>query len=279
MFSIPVKVVEISGGGEGLPLMTWNPSDVFVWSDDPEDYLFTNTNKTIEGFAAFVRGTHAIVPNQWYIEIKIEDLTSGSYYNYSIGVSSNTFSLSSFYTNLDKVWLAGSSSGIEIGEGEETYNTGDVVYIENNEERKILSSNGTSHLASLEESDVLMFAGNQTSEKLWIGLNGVWLYFTPVALPFSWSQCDPASDTNPVFSNLSSTIYAFSKGGDDGSGGQWVEQLTLLTHTDDLVYTPPTGFSAVSGEATVTYLHVLRDRNLMPISQPTDHAMMGVLGL
>lgn len=282
MFAIPVKIVEVGGSGGGdLPLMTWNPSDFYLNDPDPANYLFSNTNETIEGYGVSVRGNYPIVPDRWYLEMHVDlSISDTLYENVLLGVSTDTFTLNTLYSHLTSTWLVSRKSSspgvtfdvIEYGPP--------VVYAFNDSALRLLSTDGIDFLETLHDGDVFQFAGRLSTGELWIGLNGNWLYSgIEDADVIIWSLGDPETETNPVFTNLAADLYAFSLGGDDGTGGQWVEQITLMTHVDDLLYSPPTGFFAVSGDAVLTYHHVLRDRNLLPISQPTQHTLLGALGL
>lgn len=283
MFAIPVKVVEISGGGGDLPQMTWNPSDSYYSGFDPEDYLFSNTNQTIEGNTIKARGNHPIVPDRWYLEMKLDSTgivgQLGMY-----GFTTGTATLSGVWPGATS-WIASSVSTDAVSlEGGD--HSAPLVFAASESGNRLLSVDGIDALESLSDGDVLQFCGDRSEGTLWIGLNGDWLYYGIDVYDagedlyvLTWFPSDPETDTNPLFDDLPSSPYALCQTGEDGAGGPTPELITLRTHTDDLVYTPPTGFSVVSGDALVTYQHVLRDRNLLPIVQPTDHTLMGVLGL
>lgn len=289
MFAIPVKIVEVSGGGEDLPLMTWDPDDPYYvnegFSNDPDfpPYAyFSNLNTTVEGTSTKARGKYAIVPDRWYLEMKITDgglsippIGSGTMY----GFTNNSVDLADVFIGVN-AWAISLELTGAVGEF-----LGPLVYIQSPTTLRFLSTDGLSALTEINPDDVFQFAGDKSSRTLWVGLNGAWLYWGEQVWDdinevweIEWSPLgDPETDDNPVFDDLPTTPYALCQTGD--SGGPTSENVTLLTHTDDITYSPPTGFSVVSGDAEVTYVHVLRDRNLMPISQPTQHHLMGVLGL
>jgi hypothetical protein len=161
-----------------------------------------------------------------------------------------------------------------------TYYGPPVVYAVGDLELRLLSTNGVDLLEDIEPDDVLQFAGDQTTGDLWIGLNGNWLYSgVEVNSVVEWSLGDPETGANPVFTDAPFEPCVFSNGGITGGPQTGLETFTLLTHVDDLIYVPPTGFSVVSGDANITYQNDLRDRTIMPISQPTQHGLLGVLGL
>ncbi len=279
MFAIPVKVVTISGGGAGLPQMTWNPSDVYVYGGNPEDYSFTNTNKTIEGNEVKTRSNHPIVPDRWYFEIKITNVPP----TYLQLVTNAMYGLTTSSASLSDIYNGVSSFAISFGTaGHQAFNT---VYIQSESALRFLSTDGVSVLTEINEGDVFQFAGDLSNQTLWVGLNGYWLYVGDEVYDelneiweINWSTLgDPETDGNPVLDDIPTTPYVFTKTGE--SFGPTPERNTLLTHADDLIYTPPSGFSTISGSATVTYQNVLRDRTLLPISQPTNHTLMGALGL
>jgi len=283
MFSIPVKVVTISGGGEGLPMMTWDDEDAYYSGFDPEDYLFSNTNKTIEGNKIKARSNHPIVPDRWYLEMQLDSTgIVGQFGMY--GFTTGAATLSAVWTGVTS-WIASSiSSGVVSLEGYDY--SSPLVFAANESGNRLLSTDGISALESLSDGDVLQFCGDRSNGTLWMGLNGNWLYWGIDVYNegiedyvLTWFLEDPETDTNPVFDDLPSSPYTLCQTGEDGGGGPTPEKITLLTHVDALVYAPPTGFSVVSGDATATYLNVLRDRNIMPISQPTDHTLMRALGL
>ena len=264
-------------------MMTWDDEDAYYSGIDPGDYLFSNTNKTIEGNKIKARGNHPVVPDRWYLEMQLDSTgIVGQYGMY--GLTTGAATLSAVWTGVTS-WIASSlSSGVVSLEGYDY--SAPLVFAASETRTCLLSTDGIAELESFSDGDVLQFCGDRSNGTLWIGLNGSWLYYGIDVYDegledyvLTWFLGDPTTDTDPVFDDLPSSPYTLCQTGEDGGGGPTPEEISLLTHVDDLVYTPPTGFSAVSGEATVTYVHVLRDRNLMPISQPTDHAMMGALGL
>lgn len=294
MFSIPVKVLTISGGGGDLPLMTWDVDNAWyaakytAWAD--YFWIFSNLNTTLETVAGHyvkAKGEYSIVPDRWYLEMKL-NVIAGQYG--AVGVIPNSTSLTDASIYTSGCWhlhqMFNGSLDINGYTWDSSYDN-PVVYASNGSTYRILSLDGINPITTLATNDIVQLAGDRSDGTFWIGLNGNWLYWATGVYnegleiyELEWSLLgDPENNTAPVYADLPSSINPFFISSDDGSGGAIAEKVTLFTHTDDLVYTPPTGFSVVSGDAETTYLNVLRDRNLMPISQPTDHVMMGALGL
>jgi hypothetical protein len=265
-------------------LMIWNDQDYFT----PGVANFTNLYKSIQGEQVAIRANHPVVPNQWYLEVKVELLLQDvSVFNMAgVGLTTDSVLLddSDFSESIANTWgvyrRADDSYNFGVTWDNNTYYGPPVVYAVGNFELRLLSTNGVDLLEDIEPDDVLQFAGDQTTGDLWIGLNGNWLYSgVEVNSVVEWSLGDPETGANPVFTDVPSEPFVFSKGGITGGQQTGLETFTLLTHTDDLIYVPPTGFSVVSGDANITYQNDLRDRTIMPISQPTQHGLLGVLGL
>jgi hypothetical protein len=285
MFAIPVKLVEISGGGGDLPPMPWDSDNAWYAAAEilqgSVSWLFSNFDQTVAvdpdgGFSIKAIGEELIVPDRWYFEMKADAVLGelGAF-----GVIPNTVSLTD----------ASPTDAYHIHQNLGLYSSNPVVYASYGGDYRILSFDGVTPIEALANNDILQFAGDLSAGTLWIGINNSWLYWgtevyneTTEEYELEWSALgdpDPETNTAPVYDGLPASLRAFFHSSDDGSGGKVDDQVTLLTHTDDLIYTPPTGFSVVSGDADITYQHILRDRNLMPISQPTQHGLLGALGL
>lgn len=152
----------------GITYATWNPSDKAA------DVALSNGNltasRTTGGSPATVRATVGKSSGKWYWEMTIGAATIGGTHS---GVCDNTVSLTSFLGNNATGWIYFDQNG-----------------------NKINNSISTAYGASYTGGDVLMFALDMNSGKVWFGKNGTWQ-----------ASGDPGAGTNEAFSGLSGTIY------------------------------------------------------------------------
>lgn len=104
---------------------------------------------------------------------------------------------------------------------------------------------------------VIRIACDMNSRCLWFGTDQHGWYGNPV------------TGSLPAVTMLPDTIYVLL-------GVDYLSKVTLVT--SGFTYTPPTGYEQPT-LGSVLEVHVLRDKSPMPLSQPTQHAMISALGL
>ena len=184
----------------------WNPlivSSNLVYSNG-------NTELTPDGSWRTTLGTLGVTTGKWYFEVVVE--THSNYY--AIGISNPDSATIGTTNNLGtdanaKDWgyvHAGGTSGL---------------YKYNN-------NSGTEFTSGLPSNgNTLQVAFDVDAGKVWFGKQNTWE-----------SSGNPATGANPIYSNLSGTIFA--------AISERSAQHLSLTEEEDFAYTPPTGYEGLN---------------------------------
>ena len=192
--------------------VTWDPdnksSNISLSTDKLTADNESTAGTTYEGtFATLGRSS-----GKYYFEVVANHSSSYSGYQ-QIGVQDGTIGLN------DSLGGAAGGWGYRSLQGR-LYNNGSYVIPSN-------------YPVQFTTNEVVGIAIDLDAGKLWWSLNGVWLYKTG-----SFPSPDPATGTDPAYSNLSGTIYPAI------CLRQVDNNFTGIFKLADFNYTPPTGFSA-----------------------------------
>ena len=151
--------------------MTWNPLD----STDPGDLTYSEGNTKVVNATGVCRGTLAAQSGKWYWEIKqITAVDASNPIQYGIA---DTEDSPPTHSSLNNALIA---------------------YSDNNNEKSIKKFDGGSastvtntmgSFNNIAQNDIIMFAFDADTAKLWVGRNGTWL-----------NSGDPAAGSNEVAS-------------------------------------------------------------------------------
>jgi hypothetical protein len=212
----------VSGG------RSWNPNDKAATIALSGSRNQIATQSTSDGG---VRATSPIPDSgQWYWEVTINKRG----YLGSAGIAQSNCELSPSFAN------AGTSRLFNWGDWYHTFNGGVYTHSSN-----VVPTSGTNWTApsapdSMVSGAVLMFAINMNVSAnnggLWIGADGTWFN--------SAGTANPATDTDPRWTGLRSSVWYPVFGGRGDSGGN-VIAATANFGQSAFQYTPPSGFSAL----------------------------------
>ncbi len=189
--------------------MTWNPLD----STDPGDLTYTEGNTKVVNATGVVRGTQAAASGKWYWEIKqITTVNASNPIQYGIA---DTEDSPPTHSSLNNALIAYSDN-----DG----NT-EIKKFANGTESDV-AMNGFTNISA---NDIIQFAFDADTAKLWVGINGTYLnsgdpangtgevastnsgnFFTPCL--------EHAGVTYTIESNFGSPPYSISSGNTDANG-------------------------------------------------------------
>ena len=158
--------------------MTWNPLD----STDPSDLTYSEGNTKVVNATGVCRGTLAAKSGKWYWEIKqITAVDASNPIQYGIA---DTEDSPPTHSSLNNALIA---------------------YSDNNNEKSIKKFDGGSastvtntmgSFNNIAQNDIIMFAFDADTAKLWVGRNGTWL-----------NSGDPAAGSNEVASTTAGNFF------------------------------------------------------------------------
>ena len=189
--------------------MTWNPLD----STDPGDLTYTEGNTKVVNATGVVRGTQAAASGKWYWEIKqITTVNASNPIQYGIA---DTEDSPPTHSSLNNALIAYSDN-----DG----NT-EIKKFANGTESDV-AMNGFTNISA---NDIIQFAFDADTAKLWVGINGTYLnsgdpangtgevastnagnFFTPCL--------EHAGVTYTIESNFGNAPYSISSGNADANG-------------------------------------------------------------
>ena len=222
-----------------------NANDWTVNNLDSTDWMFDNPTNNFFTLEASMTADEPMVFSEGNLKAYSSD--SSGYHKFK---SSDSMTTGSWYWEIILTDAYTSTTDWIIGVANDSFNWADQGYnmaysstwgLNGAEDSRHESSSVSYGAGSLAVGDIIMYAYNSSSEKIWFGKNGVW-----------YNSGDPASDSNEIFSSVTSGVYI---GGHPGAaGGVMVNfgqggQSGLTYYSDAGGYfkcEPPTGFKALS---------------------------------
>jgi hypothetical protein len=274
MFLPAVKTIVV--GEEDRPyvplVMAWNPDDIDVGSVDPEDppyWSFTANNLIVIG-SINCRANEVITQAKWYFEVEFH-VSNNETINFfpdfpiaGIMSAADDWGSPSFMRSL---YCEANGDGIQLMAGVE-YGAVTPLSLDGENDCIIIEGDNPPYEIPNDSHLVFCFAGDQSGSsvnegRLWVGLNGQWLgqwkeeewvwdegLQEDVLVPEHWSMGDPENDLNPTFADIGTLVSPFFSYHTRNSR----QELTIRGRfdPDDLLYSPPTGFSGIIGQESTS---------------------------
>ena len=158
--------------------MTWNPLD----STDPSDLTYSEGNTKVVNATGVCRGTLAAKSGKWYWEIKqITAVDASNPIQYGIA---DTEDSPPTHSSLNNALIAYSDNGTNKAIKKFVAGTESTV------------TNTMGSFNNIAQNDIIMFAFDADTAKLWVGRNGTWL-----------NSGDPAAGSNEVASTTAGNFF------------------------------------------------------------------------
>ena len=158
--------------------MTWNPLD----STDPGDLTYSEGNTKVVNATGVCRGTLAAQSGKWYWEIKqITAVDAGNPIQYGIA---DTEDSPPTHSSLNNALIAYSDNALNLAIKKFDGGTASTI------------TNTMTGFTSISQNDIIMFAFDADTAKLWVGINGTWL-----------NSGDPAAGSNEVASTSAGNFF------------------------------------------------------------------------
>jgi len=191
--------------------MVWNPLD----NTDPDDLTFTEGNLRVVNATGVCRGTLAAQSGKWYWEIKqITSVDASNPIQYGIA---DTEDSPPTHSSLNNALIAYSDNALNLA----------IKKFDGGTESTETST--MTGFTSISANDIIMFAFDADTAKLWVGRNGTWLnsgdpaagsneVASTTAGNFFTPCLEHAGVTYTIEANFGNAIYSISSGNSDASG-------------------------------------------------------------
>ena len=189
--------------------MVWNPLD----GTDLSDLTFSEGNLKVVNATGVCRGTLAAASGKWYWEIKqITTVDAGNPIQYGIA---DTEDSPPTHSSLNSALIAYSDNALNCAIKKFDGGTASTITM--------------SEFTNISQNDIINFAFDADTAKLWVGINGTWLHSgdpaagsnevaSTTSAGFFTPCLEHAGVTYTIESNFGSAPYSISSGNADANG-------------------------------------------------------------